>query len=38
MKNDTTFVRGLSGDHLGDSKRSKKGTRFIEFNFSNESL
>ena len=26
MKNDTTFVRMLSGDHLGDAKMSKKGT------------
>ena len=26
MKNDTTFVRMPSGDHLGDAKMSKKGT------------
>ena len=26
MKNDTTFVRMRSSDHLGDSKMSKKGT------------
>ena len=26
MKNDTTFVRISSGDHLGDAKVSKKGT------------
>ena len=26
MKNDTTFVRMRSGDHLGDTKMSKKGT------------
>ena len=26
MKNDTTFVRMRSGDHLGDAKVSKKGT------------
>ena len=25
MKNDTTFVRTRSGDHLGDAKMSKKG-------------
>ena len=25
MKNDTTFVRMRSGDHLGDAKVSKKG-------------
>ena len=25
MKNDTTFVRMRSGDHLGDAKMSKKG-------------
>ena len=33
MKIDTTFVRLRSGDHLGDSKMSKKGTRSVEFNF-----
>ena len=26
MKNDTTFVRKASGDHLGDAKVSKRGT------------
>ena len=26
MKNDPTFVRMRSGDHLGDAKMSKKGT------------
>ena len=26
MKNDTTFVRMRSGDHLGDAKMSKTGT------------
>ena len=26
MKNNTTFVRMRSGDHLGDAKMSKKGT------------
>ena len=26
MKNDTTFVRMRSGDHLGDAKMSKKVT------------
>ena len=26
MKNDTTFVRMCSGDHLGDARMSKKGT------------
>ena len=26
MKNDTTFVRMRSGDHLGDVQMSKKGT------------
>ena len=26
MKNDTTFVRMRSGDHLGDPKMSKKDT------------
>ena len=29
MKNDTTFARMRSGDHLGDAKMSKKGTFFI---------
>ena len=26
MKNDTTFVRMRSGDHLPDAKMSEKGT------------
>ena len=26
MKNDTTFVRMRSDDHLGDAKMSQKGT------------
>ena len=29
MKNDTTFVRMRSGDHLGDAKMSKKGTSLL---------
>ena len=33
MKNDTTFVRMHSGDHLGDEKMLKKGTSSVEFNF-----
>ena len=33
MKNDGTFVRMRSGDHLGDAKMSKKGTSLREFNF-----
>ena len=35
MTNDATFVRMRSGDHLGDAKMSKKGTkpRSVEFNF-----
>ena len=32
MKNDTTFVRMRSGDHLGDEKMSKKAPRSVEFN------
>ena len=35
MKNDTTFVRMHSGDHLNDAKMSKKGTSLVEFNFLN---
>ena len=31
MKNDTTFVRMRSGDHLGDAKMSKKALRSVEF-------
>ena len=33
MKNDTTFMRMRSSDHLGDAKMSKKAPPFIEFNF-----
>ena len=33
MKNDTTFVRMRSGDHLGDAKMSKKAPHSVEFNF-----
>ena len=33
IKNDTTFVRMRSGDHLGDAKCSKKAPRSVEFNF-----
>ena len=33
MKNDTTFVRMRSGDHLGDAKCRKKAPRSVEFNF-----
>ena len=33
MKNDTTFVRKRSGDHLGDAKMSNKAPRSVEFNF-----
>ena len=33
MKNDTTFVRMRSGDHLGDAKCRKRATRSVEFNF-----
>ena len=33
MKNDTTFVRMRSGDHLGDAKMSKWAPRSVEFNF-----
>ena len=37
MKNNATFVRMRSGDHLGDAKMSKKGTsrRRIYINFLN---
>ena len=31
MKNDTTFVRMRSGDHLEDVKMSKKGTSLRRF-------
>ena len=33
MKNDATFVRMRSGDHLGDAKMSKRAPRSVEFNF-----
>ena len=33
MKNDTTFVRMRSGDHLGDAKMSKRAPHSVEFNF-----
>ena len=33
MKNDTTFVRMRSGDHLGDAKCRKRAPRFVKFNF-----
>ena len=33
MKNDTTFVRMRSGDHLGDAKKSKRAPRSVKFNF-----
>ena len=33
MKNETTFVRMRSGDHLGDPKCRKKAPRFVESNF-----
>ena len=33
MKNDTSFVRMRSGDHLGDAKCRKRAPRSVEFNF-----
>ena len=30
MKNDTTFVRMRSGDHLGRAKMSKKAPCFVD--------
>ena len=33
MKNDTTFVRMRSGDHLRDAKMSKKGTLLRRIKF-----
>ena len=33
MKNDATFVRMRSADHLGDAKMSKRAPRSVEFNF-----
>ena len=35
MKNDATFVRMRSCDHLGDAKMSKRAPRSVEFNFFN---
>ena len=35
MKNDATFVRMRSGDHLGDGKCRKRAPRSVEFNFFN---
>ena len=35
MKNDATFVRMRSGDHLGDAKMSKRAPHSVEFNFFN---
>ena len=33
MKNDTTFVRMRSGDHIGEAKCRKRAPRSVEFNF-----
>ena len=33
MKNDTTFVRMRSGDHLGDAKCRKRAPRSVKFNY-----
>ena len=33
MKNDITFVRMRSGDHLGGAKCRKRAPRSVEFNF-----
>ena len=33
MKNDTTFARMRSGDHLGEAKCRKRAPRSVEFNF-----
>ena len=33
MKNDTTFVRMRSGDHLGDEKCRNRAPHSVEFNF-----
>ena len=33
MKNDATFVRMRSGDHLGDAKCRKRAPRSVEFTF-----
>ena len=33
MKNDTTFVRTRSGDHIGDAKCRKRAPRSVELNF-----
>ena len=35
MKDDATFVRMRSGDHLGDAKCRKRAPRSVEFNFFN---
>ena len=35
MKNNTTFVRMRSDDHLGGAKMSKRAPRSVEFNFFN---
>ena len=35
MKNATAFVHMRSGNHLGNSKMSKKAPRAVEFNFFN---
>ena len=35
MKNHTTFVRMRSGDHLGDTKMSKRGTSLHRIIFLN---
>ena len=35
MKNDATFVRMRSSDHLGDAKMSKRAPHSVEFNFFN---
>ena len=35
MKNDTTFVRLRSGDHLGNAKMLKRVSRSVDFNFFN---
>ena len=36
MKNDTTFVRMRTGDHMGDAKMSKKGTSLRRIYLFNE--
>ena len=32
MKNDTSFMRMRSGDHLGDAKCRKRAPRSVKFN------